>query len=124
MTRSIYRGFSTASGDPSKGFLLTDVELVKQDLLNHIYTLPGERPMLPDFGTRITLLTFEPLDKDTISVVETDLRKVFDYDPRVEVLSLSVKALPDNNTIVAFADLRYIELNVTETLHLEFPVGS
>jgi phage baseplate assembly protein W len=123
MARALYRGFSTATGDPTKGFSLTNVDLVNQDLLNHIYTVPGERPMLPNFGTRISLLAFEPLDQDTISIIEEDLRKVFNYDPRVRLVDLAIQALPDNHAIVAYADIQYLELAVTQTLKLEFPLG-
>jgi phage baseplate assembly protein W len=124
--RALYRGFSTRNhlDDPAKGFMVTNQQLVNEDLLNHIYTIPGERPMMPDFGTRISMLAFEPLDQQTISIIEEDLRKVFDYDPRVKLLELSVQAMPDNNTIVAWADLQYLQLGTTETLKLEFPVGS
>ena len=124
-TRALYRGFSTANHrkDPSKGFLTVNLETVKRDLLNHIYTLPGERVMLPSFGTRITEMAFEPLDQNTLKIIEDDLRKVVDYDPRVQLIDLAVNALPDNNAVVAFLDLRYLELNITETLKLEFPVG-
>ena len=125
MARALYRGFSTTGHlkNPANGFLLTNKELINQDLLNHIYTLPGERVMLPDFGTRISQLAFEPLDDQTLNIVEVDLRKVFNYDPRVNLISLAVQALPDNNAIIAWADLQYIELGVTETLKLEFPLG-
>jgi phage baseplate assembly protein W len=117
-----YRGFSTFGA--TKNFQLSDQELVKRDLMNHIYTLRGERVMLPNFGTMIPLLAFEPLDPETLTIVERDLREVFDYDPRVELIDLAVMALPDNNAIVALADIRYVELGVVETLRLEFPTGS
>jgi len=119
-----YLGFSTF-GAGRKGFQLNGKELVIRDLLNHIYTLKGERVMLPDFGTRIPLMAFEPLDQLTLAAVEEDLRQVFDYDPRIELMELAVMALPDNNAIVAFADVRYVELGgPIETLRLEFPVGT
>lgn len=120
---AIYRGFSTANHlqNGGRSFAATDIELVKRDLLNHIYTVPGERVMQPNFGTRIPSLAFEPLDSSTVSIVETDLRSVFRYDPRVEVLGMSVNALPDNNAIVALVDLLYVQLDVKETLRLEFP---
>lgn len=104
--------------------LLTNQNLVKQDLLNHIYTIKGERPHLPDFGTRIPLIAFEPLDQKTLKVVEEDLRAVIDYDPRVRLMDMVVSALPDNNAIVAFVDLLYVELDVQETLKLEFGTQS
>jgi phage baseplate assembly protein W len=121
-----YRGFSTADffTGGRKTFMLTEQELVKRDLMNHIYTIPGERVHLPNFGTRIPLLAFEPLDEKLIQIVREDLTKVIEYDPRVQLVAMSVNAVPDNNLIMAFVDLRYLELDVTETLKLEFGVGS
>jgi phage baseplate assembly protein W len=112
-----YFGFSTKA----KGFRLTDQQLINRDILNHIYTLKGERVMMPNFGTRIPLIAFEPLDQLTLNAVEEDLKSVVDYDPRVELVGIAVTALSDNNAIVALLDLRYIELNTRETLRLEFP---
>jgi len=118
---AVYRGFSTFA---KKGTLsMTDKDLVVRDLLNHIYTAKGERLMLPDFGTRIPFLAFEPLDENTLSIVREDLISVFDYDPRVELIDLSVQALPNSNAIIAFADVRYLELDIVETLKLEFATG-
>lgn len=80
--------------------------------------------MMPGFGTRIPLLAFEPLDQQTLTAVEEDLKAVVDYDPRVNLKDLAVMALPDNNAIVAFLDLEYAQLGITETLRLEFPTAS
>lgn len=123
MTRAIYRGFSTQDHlqNGGRSFTTSDQETIKQDLLNHIYTVPGERVMQPQFGTRIPSMAFEPLDQKSLGIIEEDLRKVVEYDPRVQLMSLSVNALPDNNAIVAFVDLQYVKLNVRETLKLEFP---
>ena len=125
MTRALYRGFSTEKALETKGktFSTANVETVKRDLLNHIWTIPGERVMLPKFGTRIPLLAFEPLDSSTLLIVKEDLTMVFNYDPRVKLLELAVLPLPDNNAILALADIQYLELDVKETLRLEFPVG-
>jgi phage baseplate assembly protein W len=123
---ALYRGFSTASylSNKKKGFSISNQEVIKQDLLNHIYTIPGERVHLPDFGTRILLLAFEPLDQKTLAIVKEDLTRVFDYDPRVKLIDMSISAAPDNNMIIAFVDLLYVELNVKETLKLSFGTGS
>lgn len=120
---SRYLGFSTFGN--KRGFQLTGKDLITRDLLNHIYTLKGERVMLPDFGTRIPLMAFEPLDELTLAAVDEDLRAVFEYDPRVELIALVVFALPNNNAIVAVADVQYIELGgPVETLRLEFPTST
>lgn len=121
MATKIYRGFSFAGWKSRKGFRLFDIELVKRDLLNHIYTIKGEHRYMPNFGTRIPLLTFEQIDRETLSIVEADLTEVFKYDPRVQLISLSVNALPDNNAILAMADLLYVEFNVRDVLHIEVP---
>jgi uncharacterized protein len=125
-TRSIYRGFSTQKSLETRGrsFSTSDVETVKADLLNHIYTIRGERVMQPNFGTRIPLMAFEPLDPTSIKIIEDDLREVFNYDPRVKLIDLVVLALPDNNAIVAVIDIQYLELGTFDTLKLEFPTGS
>jgi phage baseplate assembly protein W len=120
---SRYLGFSTFNS--SKSFQLSGKELITRDILNHIYTLKGERVMMPDFGTRIPLMAFEPLDELLLAAVEEDLRAVVDYDVRVQLVDIAVMALPDNNAIIALLDLRYIELGgVIETLRLEFPTAS
>ncbi len=116
---AIYKGFSTADWAKRRTFSLTDIELVKKDLLQHIYTERGSRVMMPEWGTRIPVLTFEPNDQATLTIVEEDLRAVFNYDPRVELISLSVVNLPDNNAIIAYADLLYVEFNVRDVLHIE-----
>jgi phage baseplate assembly protein W len=96
-------------------------DLVKRDLLNHIWTAKGERVMMPNFGTRIPVLAFEQNDETTRAMVENDLREVFEYDPRVRLLNLQVANLPDNNAIVAIVDLLYLEFDVRDTLNIEVP---
>ena len=116
-----YRGFSTANWKASKSLTLTNVDLVKQDLINQIFTIKGERVMLPNFGTRIPLLAFEPNDEQTRAIIEQDLTAVFNYDPRVTLLSLNILTLPDNNAILALADLFYVQFNVTDVLQIDIP---
>lgn len=117
-TRDLYKGYSSYEYEISKTFKVTNVELVKLDLLNHIYTRRGERVMMPNFGTRIPDLAFEPLDEITIDILRNDLIGVFNFDPRVDLLELQVNPDYDTNTVVAAARLLYIELNMTDVLEL------
>jgi phage baseplate assembly protein W len=121
----LYRGFSTANYllNKKSGFMLTNQELVKQDLLNYIYTIPGERVHQPEFGTLIPMLAFEPLDANTLGIVREELTKAINYDPRLKLVDMVVNAVPDQNMIVAFVDVQYVELDVTETLKLNFKTG-
>lgn len=126
MASTFYRGFSTQSfiDNRGKSFSTIGVETVKRDLLNHIYTIPGERVMAPNFGTRIPLMAFEPLDTTSIAIIKEDLEKMFNFDPRVRLIDMAILPMPDNNAIAVLVDLEYLELNITETLNLNFPVGS
>lgn len=124
MERPIYRGFSTLKFLESRNtFATANKETVKRDLMNHLYTIKGERVHRPDFGTRIPLLAFEPLDDRTLQIVRDDLRHVIDFDPRVQLLDMAVVAAPDNNMIVAFVDILYLQLDIKETLKLDIGVG-
>lgn len=118
MAKGLYRGYSSYEYEKTKQFRLSDIELVKMDLLNHIYTRRGERVMMPNFGTRIPDMAFEPLDDITIDIIRNDLITVFNFDPRVEILDLQVIPDYDNNSIVVAARLLYIELNMVDTLEL------
>lgn len=124
MQKTYYKGFSTRhwleSGN--KSFNISNLNIVKQDLLNHIYTEKGERVMMPEFGTRIPTLVFEQNDPLTVEIVKTDLTEVFNYDPRVELLSLVVLPITDNNILAAIVEFRYIEFDVKDVIRIELPL--
>lgn len=121
-----YRGFSTIKSSPFdiRGFSLQNQEVVKRDILNHIFTSKGERVMMPTFGTRIPSLPFEPLDDLTISIIDEDIREVINFDPRLHLMELKILPLSDNNAIVAVVTVRYLELNNVETFNIDIPVGN
>jgi len=114
----LYKGYSSHEFDRIKTFKLNDLELVKMDLLNHIFTRKGERVMMPTFGTQIPDLVFEPLDNEMLETLYDELNYVFDYDPRVETLELSVTPDYDNNAVFVSARLFYVEFKVDDTLEL------
>lgn len=114
----LYRGYSSFEFESTGSFKINDIELIKLDLLNHIFTRRGERVMMPRFGTIIPDLVFEPLDDETTEQVDSELRQVFDYDPRVELLQLDTVPDYDNNAVTASARIRCIELDTTELMNL------
>lgn len=119
----LYKSFSTKNWFEHGGSLeIYDREAIKEDLLNHIFTLRGTRLNMPTFGTRIPALVFEPGDLETISIIREDLMTVFNYDPRVKLLDLKVYMLPNDNAMIAEATITYLEINITDTLHIE--IGS
>ena len=79
----LYRGFSTIN--QNKKFRLTDLELVKRDLMNHFQIRKGEKLMNPKFGSIIWNMLFEPLTEETKRVILDDVNTITAYDPRLRV---------------------------------------
>ena len=115
---ALYKGFSTFEFEATKSFKLNDIELVKLDLLNHIFTRKGSRVMMPTFGTSVPDLLFEPLDEFTTETLEEELRKVIDYDPRVRLLSFDMNVNPDQYAVDVHIRLFYIELEMADNFEL------
>ena len=113
-----YKGVSLRSYEDDKNLVLKDVDLVKQDLLNNIFTSKGERVMMPNYGTSIQDLLFSPLDEDTLALIEQEFIDVFEYDPRVQIISLTVDPIYEEKVIVVIAELRYLELNFNDTMEI------
>lgn len=125
--KRLYRGFSLYNFQENRTTRTYDVECVKIELLNHIYTRKGSRWMMPRFGTSIPDLIMEPLDEGTIDYLESELRGVIEYDPRVEFFdegSLILRADPDNHTVTVAMLLRYIELDYVDRLTLNIEFGN
>ena len=78
----IFRGHSTV-GRTFADSKLYDIELVKQDLLNHFNIIKGEKLENPEFGTNIWLYLFDPLDDELKAAVIEDVEEIINYDPRV-----------------------------------------
>jgi len=115
---NLYKGYSTFEFQRNKSLSIRDIELVKLDLLNHIFTQRGTRVMMPNFGSIIPELAFEPLDEDLVDELYANLLDIFDYDPRVKTMSLSVTPDFDTNSVFAQARLYYIELDTVDDFEL------
>lgn len=118
MKKGLYRGYSSYEYQKKKTFKLTDIDLVKMDILNHVFTRKGERVMMPNFGTTIPDLAFEPLDQILLDLLNDELRTVVAFDPRVRLLELNVIPDYDRNAVVANLRLLYLELNIVDTLDI------
>jgi phage baseplate assembly protein W len=88
-TEHFYKGFSSAvsSGMNSR---LYDLELVKQDLINHFNTRKGSRVMNPNFGCIIWDLLMEPLTEEVTEALRTDITRICNSDSRVTPLQIDL----------------------------------
>ncbi len=114
----IYKGYSTFEFERTKTLEIVDQELVKLDILNQIFTRKGERVMMPNFGSIIPDITFEPLDEETIAIVESELTAVVNFDPRVDLLEFSVNPDFTNSTLAVHMKLLYIEFDLVDNVDL------
>jgi phage baseplate assembly protein W len=122
MITKFYKGFSSRHYHDNGGeFGVYNIDCVEEDLMNEIFTVKGERIHMPEFGTRIPIMTFELNDADAQNIVREDLTTVFKNDPRVALLGLDVLPAEDINALVAIAKLQYLQFNVTKDLRIEVP---
>jgi len=111
-----YRGFS--SNNNKKNYKLYDLDLVKQDLLNHFYIRKGEKLENPSFGTVIWDVLFENFTEEVKTLVAQDIEDILNYDPRITVNSVIVDSTDQGLRIEA--DVTYLPFNINERMSLNF----
>lgn len=110
-------GFSTSAVN-SSGWTLYDVELIKRDLQNEFGTRLGERVMLPQYGTIIWDLLFEPLTGDIQESILEDAKRIVKNDPRV--LWKSARLFQFQNGLRIDIELDFVPFNTVSMLSVEF----
>jgi phage baseplate assembly protein W len=111
-----YKGFS--SKEYSKNFKLYDIDLVKQDLINHFYIRKGEKLENPEFGTVIWDMLFEPFTPDVKEIIAKDVEAIVNYDPRITVQEVQIDSTDQGMRIQV--ELIYRPFNITEKMTLDF----
>ena len=124
--RSTYFGFNPPFFRPGRVMpVQTDERLIKNDLLQLLLTVPGERAFRPDFGTELRRSTFEPIDTFTISALKISIAQAIkQFEPRVSTSEIVIERDDNNNqlNIKVFAALT-IDPNRVLTLDLTIPIG-
>lgn len=113
---AIYKGFSTIG--KSKKFRLTDLELVKRDLLNHFSIRRGEKLMNPSFGSLTWDSLFEPLNDTVKEKISDDVKQIIAYEIRVKVNNIVITQYEFGLQLEL--DLTYIPTNQVDKLILRF----
>jgi phage baseplate assembly protein W len=111
-----YKGFD--SKNTRKNFKSYDIDLVKQDILNHFYIRKGEKLENPQFGTIIWDIIFEPFTENVKELIANNVEEIINYDPRVAVNSITVDSTDQGIRIEA--DVIYLPFNVNERMTLNF----
>lgn len=116
---AIFTGFSTVGSTQAKSFKMYDLELIKQDLLNHFNTRIGERVMRPEYGCRIWDYLMEQFTDYVKNAIQQEAIRICESDSRV-----SLQGSPDvqstHNAIQVSITLLYVPLDVVDVFTVNF----
>lgn len=116
ITAFTYKGFSSTA--KRKNFKLYDIDLVKQDLINHFYIRKGEKLENPDFGTVIWDILFEPFTEEVKTIISKDVEEIVNYDPRLQVNEIQIDSTEQGLRIQA--SITYLPFNINELMTFDF----
>jgi phage baseplate assembly protein W len=93
-----------------------DAAAVKQSIKNLLLTDFYEKPFQPFFGGNLRAMLFELADEDTEDEVEENIRNAINkYEPRAEILTITVNVLPDQNDMRVSVYFKIISTQETVT---------
>ncbi len=77
-------------------------QLVKSSIQLILGTIPGERPHLPDFGSRLHELVFEPADDILVALArQWTIEAILRWEPRVTLLGVLIEIENEQFRIIA-----------------------
>lgn len=82
------------------------INQIKSDMLALLLTNPGERVMLPNFGTPLNRLFFEPNDTTTADTArEMIIESIRNWEPRIAVTAIDVSTNVESVSLNSQDDL-------------------
>lgn len=117
VTSRAYRGLSTVARTAGNSAVY-DLELIKQDLINHMHIRQGEKLENPEFGCIIWDLLFEPLTDNLKQAIADNITEIVNYDPRIQVDRIIVDEYESG--IIIECELSYLPYNISEQLVFKF----
>lgn len=106
----------------SKKFRMVDQDLVLQDFVNSLNITQGQLPGRPDFGTTLWTFIFEPNTLDVRIELETEIRRMAAFDPRLIINTVS--AYPQGNGILLEVELAVRLIDDPVQLQIYFDQGT
>lgn len=83
-----------------------DEKLIKNDILQLIMTLPGERVYRPGFGTQLRATVFETVSDGSLGNLAQNIRNAIEsYEDRVAVDAVNCVAADDGQTVNVRVDV-------------------
>ncbi|MEV0397190.1 GPW/gp25 family protein [Polymorphospora rubra] len=82
--------------------------LLEQGMCVILATYPGERPMRPEFGSRLRDFVFEPTTAQTRRAVAVEVRAALErWEKRVEIDDVAVTEAPSGDEGLLHIEIRY-----------------
>jgi phage baseplate assembly protein W len=108
----------TASG----GFdVATGIRKLEQSMRLILATYPGERPMRPEFGSRLRDYVFAPVSLDTATALSAEVRRALDrWEPRATIDDVVARPDPDEPTLLHI-DIAYTVVATDDERTMVFP---
>ena len=108
-----------------RGFIefTDDIQLLVKCSIHQILgTKIGERVMLPDFGSRLHELQFEPIDDVTIALARVyTIEAIEKWEPRVELNDVNIIVNPDQGRVEIYGSYVIANRNITDAFAVAFP---
>lgn len=121
MPNALYIGFSSVNR-PGIDTTLTNIDLIKADLMNALLIPLRTVVGYPRYGSVIPLLPFE-LDSPTGGVVNLLVQNATQQiknDPRVSLNNITLDRNDDTHTLTLTINLQFVEFNMADSLTLNF----
>lgn len=78
--------------------IVRDEDSIRQSIKSILSTSPGERIMLPEFGSSLRKLLFEPMNAFTVRSIEVEVKNaILRWENRVYITSVDVNVFEDQN---------------------------
>jgi len=91
----------TFQSNPLNGDLIgiKNENAIARSVRNIVFTLPGEKPFDPDFGSNISKTLFENLDNISASTIVDEIEQsISNYEPRVDLIDVQADPNFDENS--------------------------
>ena len=108
--------------NPLSGDLITlkNENAIARAVRNIVLTTPGEKFFDPDFGSSVSEILFENVDEITAISIEDEIKSSLrNYEPRVELINLTVNPNFDENQFDVRITYRIVGIDIPPS-ELEF----
>lgn len=86
---------------------------ISRALRNIVYTIPGERPFQPEFGTDINKSLFENMTPINAQIIKDQIEySINRFEPRVDLVDVFVSPNYDDNEYVVTINYKVVGIDV------------